>query len=73
MIGDDPRSTVHPRIMKAHEEFLNIYELKNLLDQLVKALGANDVNEVRALLQTAVPGYQPDSQVADLIYCKINK
>jgi FlaA1/EpsC-like NDP-sugar epimerase len=72
LIGDDPQSTAHPRIMKAHEEFLNIDELTNLLEQLATALGANDVNEVRALLQKAVPGYQPDAQVADLIYCKIN-
>jgi FlaA1/EpsC-like NDP-sugar epimerase len=72
LIGDDPRSTAHPRIMKAHETFLTIDELKPLLDQLVQAVYANDVNGVRAILQIAVPGYQPDSQVADWIYCKKN-
>ena len=72
LIGDDPRSTAHPRIMKAHEAFLTIDELKPLLDQLAQAVDANDVNGVRAILQIAVPGYQPDSQVADWIYCKKN-
>jgi FlaA1/EpsC-like NDP-sugar epimerase len=72
LIGDDPRSTAHPRIMKAHEAFLTIDELKPLLDQLAQAVDANDVNGARAILQTAVPGYQPDSQVADWIYCKKN-
>jgi FlaA1/EpsC-like NDP-sugar epimerase len=72
LIGDDPRSTAHPRIMKAHEAFLTMDELKPLLNQLVQAVDANDVNGVRALLQTVVPGYQPDSQVADWIYCKKN-
>lgn len=72
LIGDDPRSTAHPRIMKAHEAFLTIDELKPLLDQLAQAVDANDVSGVRAILQIAVPGYQPDSQVADWIYCKKN-
>lgn len=72
LIGDDPRSTAHPRIMKAHEAFLTIEELKPLLDQLAQALYLNDVNGVRAVLQIAVPGYQPDSQVADWVYCKKN-
>jgi FlaA1/EpsC-like NDP-sugar epimerase len=72
LIGDDPRSTAHPRIMKAHEAFLKIDELTPLLDQLVQAVYANDVDGVRAILQIAVPGYQPDSQVADWIYCKKN-
>lgn len=72
LIGDNPRSTVHPRIMKAHEAFLAIDELEPLLDQLAQAVYANDVNGVRSILQKAVPGYQPDSQVADWIYCKKN-
>ncbi len=70
LIGDDPRSTAHPRIMKAHEAFLKFEELTPLLDQLAQAVEANDVSGVRANLQTAVLGYQPSSQVADLIYRK---
>jgi FlaA1/EpsC-like NDP-sugar epimerase len=70
LIGDDPRSTAHPRIMKAHEAFLKFDELTPLLDQLAQAVEANDVSGVRANLQTAVLGYQPSSQVADLIYRK---
>lgn len=72
LIGDDPRSTAHPRIMKAHEAFLKFDELTPLLDQLAQAVEANDVSGVRANLQTAVLGYQPNSQVADLIYRKTN-
>lgn len=70
LIGDDPRSTAHPRIMKAHEAFLKFDELTPLLDQLAQAVEANDVSGVRANLQTAVLGYQPSNQVADLIYRK---
>lgn len=70
LIGDDPRSTAHPRIMKAHEAFLKFDELTPLLAQLAQAVEANDMSGVRAILQAAVPGYQPSSQVADLIYRK---
>jgi FlaA1/EpsC-like NDP-sugar epimerase len=70
LIGDDPRSTAHPRIMKAQEVFLKFDELTPLLDQLAQAVEANDVSGMRANLQTAVLGYQPSSQVADLIYRK---
>jgi hypothetical protein len=43
-----------------------------LLEKLTKAIHSNDVHGIRAILQTAVPGYQPDSQVADWIYSKRN-
>ncbi len=72
LIGDDPRSTAHPRIMKAHEACLTWPELMPLLEKLTKAIHSNDVHGIRAILQTAVPGYQPDSQVADWIYSKRN-
>jgi FlaA1/EpsC-like NDP-sugar epimerase len=72
LIGDDPRSTAHPRIMKAHETFIKLDELMPVLGQLSQAVSANDVTKVRAFLQTTVSGYQPDSQVADWVYCKTN-
>lgn len=72
LIGDDPRSTAHPRIMKAHETFIELNELIDVLDQLAQAVCANDVTKVRAILQTTVSGYQPDSQVADWVYRKTN-
>jgi len=72
LIGNNPKPTLHPRIMKAHEAFLELDKLTPLLNQLSLTISANDVEGVRAILQVAVPGYQPDSQVADWIYCKKN-
>lgn len=70
LIGDDPRPTEHPRIMKAHEAFVSWDELSRLLTKLSQAVEANDIDSLRAILQTAVPGYKPDSQVADWIHCQ---
>jgi FlaA1/EpsC-like NDP-sugar epimerase len=72
LIGDDPRSTAHPRIMKARETFIELNELMLVLDQLAQVVYANDVTKVRAILQTTVSGYRPDSQVVDWVYCQTN-
>jgi len=67
LIGDNPRATQHERIMKAHEEFLPWSELKRRLAELMATVDANDVTQMRALIQKLVPGYQPDGDIVDLV------
>ena len=73
LIGDDPQPTQHPRIMKAHEEFLPWDELQAKLFELGQALDANDVPVVRTLLKELVPGYQPDGDVVDWVWLENEK
>ncbi|WP_394755866.1 polysaccharide biosynthesis protein [Rhodoferax sp.] len=68
LIGDNPLPTKHPRIMKAHEEFLPLADLTARLQVLKQALNANDVPLVRTLLKYLVPGYQPDAEVVDWVH-----
>ncbi|MBA3059988.1 MAG: polysaccharide biosynthesis protein [Gammaproteobacteria bacterium] len=68
LIGGNPMLTKHPRIMKAHEEFLPLAALTARLQVLAQALDANDVPLVRTLLQDLVPGYQPDDKVVDWVH-----
>jgi FlaA1/EpsC-like NDP-sugar epimerase len=68
LIGDNPKSTQHARIMKAHEDFLPWDELQSKLARLNAALAVNDVPQVRALLKDLVPGYQPDGEVVDWVW-----
>jgi FlaA1/EpsC-like NDP-sugar epimerase len=68
LIGDNPRPTPHPRIMKAHEEFLTWSELSSRLTELNVALMSNDVPAIRGLLKLLVPGYQPDGEVVDWVH-----
>jgi len=68
LIGDNPLPTKHPRIMKAHEEFLPLADLTDRLQVLTQALNANDVPLVRTLLKDLVPGYQPDAEVVDWVH-----
>jgi FlaA1/EpsC-like NDP-sugar epimerase len=68
LIGDNPKPTQHPRIMKAHEDFLPMPEYMALLKQLKAAQKQNDVPQMRQIIKQLVPGYQPEGEVVDWIY-----
>ena len=68
LIGDNPKPTQHPRIMKAHEQFLSWPELLQRLNALQLAIGVNDVPAIRGLLQQLVSGYQPSGEVVDWVH-----
>lgn len=68
LIGDNPRPTLHPRILKAHEDCLPWPVLQIKLQELDKALCLNDVPQIRGLLQQLVHGYQPDTRVVDWVH-----
>jgi FlaA1/EpsC-like NDP-sugar epimerase len=68
LIGDNPMPTQHPRIMKAHEEFLPWPELQAQLTELMQAVETNNVPAMRTHIQHLVPGYQPDGEVVDWVW-----
>jgi FlaA1/EpsC-like NDP-sugar epimerase len=65
LIGDNPQPTAHPKIMKAHEEFLSWGDLQEELEKLNIALDACDAQLIRAMLKKLVPGYQPNGDAVD--------
>jgi FlaA1/EpsC-like NDP-sugar epimerase len=66
LIGESPQPTTHPKIMKAHEEFLPWNDLQRELEQLNYALDASNRKLIRKILQKLVLGYQPNSHRLDL-------
>jgi FlaA1/EpsC-like NDP-sugar epimerase len=68
LIGDNPMPTQHPRIMKAHEDFLPWSALYEQLQELMLAVDANDVSKIRQLIKRLVPGYQPEGEVVDWVF-----
>ncbi|UJW81796.1 polysaccharide biosynthesis protein [Hydrogenophaga sp. SL48] len=62
LIGNNPRPTSHPRIMKAHEEFLAWPVLQDKLQQLEALLDRRDVEGTKELLIELVAGYSPTDQ-----------
>jgi FlaA1/EpsC-like NDP-sugar epimerase len=68
LIGDNPKPTVHPRIMKAHEEFIPWAEFEAKLTALEIALNVNDVGVIRLMMQQLVAGYIPSDDIVDWVY-----
>jgi FlaA1/EpsC-like NDP-sugar epimerase len=68
LIGDNALPTGHPRIMKAHEDFLLWEALQAKLADLGTALDANQVLMIQASLKELVPGYQPNGEVVDWVW-----
>ncbi|WP_096697329.1 nucleoside-diphosphate sugar epimerase/dehydratase [Polaromonas sp. AER18D-145] len=67
LIGDNPVPTVHPRILKAHEDFVPWEDFAIDLDKLQQAIVANDTSTLRAILLKHVSGFTPDAQDGDLV------
>jgi hypothetical protein len=65
LIGDNPEQTAHPKIMKAHEEFLTWSDLQQELEKLNLALDSCDNKLIRGMLKKLVPGYHPNGDAVD--------
>lgn len=68
LIGDNPKPTSHPRIMKAHEEFIPWIKLEGKLNALEMALNANDVGVIRLMMEQLVSGYTPSGEIVDWVH-----
>ncbi len=63
LIGNDPQSTTHPKIMKAHENFLSWCDLQQELVKLNIALEKNDPDSIREALKILVPDYRSNGNL----------
>ena len=61
LIGDNPTATAHPRIMKAHEHYLEWPALDLQLQALRQGVQADDLSGIKAVLRTCVQGYEGES------------
>ena len=68
LIGDNPKPTSHPRIMKAHEDFIPWPELENNLQALLMALGVNDVAVIRYMMTKLVSAYTSTGDIVDWVF-----
>ena len=68
LIGDDPKPTSHPRIMKAQDDFVSWPQLENELAALEMALTGHDVPQIRDLMGKLVSGYNPTSAIVDWVH-----
>ncbi len=62
LIGDNPTPTAHPRIMKAHEDYLDWPALQAHLSVLQHAVQSEDIGALKAVLTSCVHGYTQEAQ-----------
>ncbi len=70
LIGSDVCGTIHPRIMRASEDYLPFDKLLPLLKELRMATEQLDRDRVREVLKLAVSGYQPANGIDDLVWAR---
>ena len=71
LIGDNPKPTSHPRIMKAHEDFIPWSELENKLKALQLTLEVNDIAVIRSMMTKLVSGYIPNGDIVDWVFVEL--
>ena len=67
LIGESVTGTVHPKIMRAEEEFLAWEMLAGMLSRLERACHEMNIMEIRAVLMEAVDGFEPKEEACDLL------
>ncbi|CAN1568972.1 COG1086 Predicted nucleoside-diphosphate sugar epimerases [Burkholderiaceae bacterium] len=68
LIGDNPKSTRHPRIIKANENFIPWQQFEDHLSELKSMLQNGDTVAIRDVLKKLVVGYSPDEVIDDIVY-----
>ena len=63
LIGNNPESTAHPRILKAQETYMPWGQLSMVLSRLRGAVNDNDMLSIKSILKELVQGYEADAMV----------
>lgn len=71
LIGDNPTTTNHPRVMKANEKFVPWATLMADLAAVTRAMERGDVVAMRTKLNEIVPEFRPDAEVVDWIHMEL--
>lgn len=68
LIGDNPKTTPHPCVMKAHEDFIAWDSLEQKIKALEIELNANNAGAIHFLMQKLVYGYTPNGEIVDWVH-----
>jgi FlaA1/EpsC-like NDP-sugar epimerase len=68
LIGENVKPTQHDLIMSADEDYLPWSKIENYVELFGETIGRNDVERNRSLLLEAVKGFNPQCDVADLVF-----
>lgn len=72
LLGDTPKTTVHPKISCAQDPFITWDILEPELEYLKELINQNDIPLILKLLKELVVNFKPDGSSVDLIYTTKN-
>ena len=67
LIGENPETTIHPRIMKSNEDFIPYDDLERGLKNLQHFIDQRDFNRIESFLVKFVSGYQAHIDCVDWV------
>jgi FlaA1/EpsC-like NDP-sugar epimerase len=73
LIGNNPEKTIHPKILKAHENFISWLILSRELSSLEESLKNRLVIDAIDAVKKLVPEYNPAENISDWIYLQNKK
>ena len=68
LIGDNPKKTNHPKILKTKDSYIPFDQLEIDLNNLKSLLDNNNITKVKILLEKLVKLYKSNSKIVDHIY-----
>jgi FlaA1/EpsC-like NDP-sugar epimerase len=63
LINSDAEETLHPKILKANEQFTELKKVKKLLKELDTEINKQDLKNIMRILKELVPEYQISKQI----------
>jgi len=64
LVGNNPKKTMHPRIMQGNEEFLPYEETTMHIEMLIKTINVYDTSTIIKILNILVPDYTPSNTIS---------
>lgn len=72
LIADDAQETLHPRIMRANEDFIPWETLETQLTALWVIFNTNQIDLVHSMMKELVKEYEPTTGIVDWVYLANN-
>ena len=73
LIGDNPENTIHPKIIKAKDPYLEWNKLSSIIKEMNNLIFIKDEKKIIELLKKSVIGFNPSKKIEDILLFEKNK
>ena len=68
LLSDNPKKTIHPRIFKSDEPFIDFITIEKEIKSLQNLISINDVENILIKLKKFIVDYSPNSSIVDYTF-----